>query len=315
MNVQASYTATWALETTNLSKRYGRKNWALQNATLRLPTGHIAALVGPNGAGKTTLLHLAVGLLNPTGGSVRVCGFDPVKQPKEILPRIGFVAQDHPLYKSFSVGDMLTFGRQLNPRWDNDLALQRLQRLGIPLKRAVGKLSGGQQAQVALALALAKRPDLLLLDEPVASLDPLARREFLRTLMEATAEGGPTVLLSSHIIGDLERVCDYLIILSASHVQLAGEIDEIVRTHKLLVGPRTDPTAVASVHNVIEVSHTARQTTLLVRVNGHVFDSSWEAHEVSLEDIVLAYLGQSSPNNGPHERELALAYSGKDDAS
>jgi ABC-2 type transport system ATP-binding protein len=314
MIVQARDTATWALETVNLSKRYGRKSWALQNATLCLPTGHIAALVGPNGAGKTTLLHLAVGLLNPTGGSVRVCGFDPVQQPKEILPRIGFVAQDHPLYKSFSVAEMLTFGRKLNPRWDNDLAVQRLQRLGIPLKRAVGKLSGGQQAQVALALALAKRPNLLLLDEPVASLDPLARREFLRTLMEATAEGGPTVLLSSHIIGDLERVCDYLIILSASQVQLAGEIDEIVRIHKLLVGPRTDPAAVASVHHVIEASHTARQTTLLVRVNGHMFDSSWEVHEVSLEDIVLAYLGQSSPNNDRFEQEPALAHSRKSGA-
>jgi ABC-2 type transport system ATP-binding protein len=300
----------YALETTNLSKRYGRKNWALQNATLRLPKGRVAALVGPNGAGKTTLLHLAVGLLNPTGGSVRVCGFDPVAQPNEALPRIGFVAQDHPLYKSFSVADMLTFGRKLNPRWDSDLAQRRLQRLGIPLNRAVGKLSGGQQAQVALALALGKRPDLLLLDEPLASLDPLARREFLRTLMEATAEGELTVLLSSHIIADLERVCDYLIILSASHVQLLGEIDEIVRTHKLLVGPRTDPVAIASIHNVIEASHTPRQTTLLVRVNGAVFDRSWEVRDVSLEDIVLAYLGQPSVSNDLNEREPVLVSGG-----
>jgi ABC-2 type transport system ATP-binding protein len=314
MNDQARDSTTWALESANLSKRYGRKSWALQDATLRLPTGHVAALVGPNGAGKTTLLHLAVGLLNPSGGSVRVCGFDPVKQPKEVLPRIGFVAQDHPLYKSFSVADMVTFGRKLNPRWDNDFALRRLQRLGIPLNRAVGRLSGGQQAQVALALALAKRPELLLLDEPVASLDPLARREFLRTLMEATAEGGPTVLLSSHIIGDLERVCDYLIILSASHVQLAGDIEEIVRTHKLLVGPRTDPAAVASVHNVIEASHTARQTTLLVRLNGAIFNPSWEVRDVSLEDIVLAYLGQPSANNDRYEQEPALAHGGREGA-
>jgi ABC-2 type transport system ATP-binding protein len=294
MNDRTRGGTTYALETTNLSKRYGRRSWALQGATLRLPTGRVAALVGPNGAGKTTLLHLAVGLLSPTGGSVRVCGFDPVEQPKEVLPCIGFVAQDHPLYKSFSVADMLTFGRKLNPRWDNELALSRLQRLGIPLKRPVGKLSGGQQAQVALALALAKRPELLLLDEPVASLDPLARREFLRTLMEATAEGGLTVLLSSHIIADLERVCDYLIILSASHVQLVGDIEEIVRTHKLLVGPRTDPAAVASIHNVIEASHTPRQTTLLVRLNGAIFDPSWEVRDISLEDIVLAYLGHPS---------------------
>jgi ABC-2 type transport system ATP-binding protein len=314
MNDPVRDKTTYALEAANLSKRYGRKGWALQDATLRLPTGQIAALVGPNGAGKTTLLHLAVGLLNPTGGSVRVCGFDPVAQPKEVLPRIGFVAQDHPLYKSFSVADMLTFGRKLNPRWDNDLALRRLQRLGIPLNRAVGKLSGGQQAQVALALALAKRPELLLLDEPVASLDPLARREFLRTLMEATAEGGHTVLLSSHIIGDLERVCDYLIILSASHVQLAGEIDEIVRAHKLLVGPRADPAAVASIHNIVEASHTARQTTLLVRLNGALFNPSWEVRDVSLEDIVLAYLGQPAVNGEPDERDLSLASRGREDA-
>jgi ABC-2 type transport system ATP-binding protein len=209
---------------------------------------------------------------------------------------------------------MLTFGRKLNPRWNDDLAARRLVRLGIPLNRAVGKLSGGQQAQVALALALAKRPNLLLLDEPIASLDPLARREFLRTLMEATAEGGPTVLLSSHIIGDLERVCDYLIILSASHVQVAGEIDEILRTHKLLVGPRTDPAAVASIHNVVEASHTPRQTTLLVRLNGAVFDPSWEVRDVSLEDIVLAYLGQSSVSNDHFEQEPALAHSRKSGA-
>jgi ABC-2 type transport system ATP-binding protein len=295
------------LETVNLSKRYGRKQWALQGATLRLPPGRVAALVGPNGAGKTTLLHLAVGLLTPTGGSVRVCGFDPVQQPTEVLPRIGFVAQEHPLYKTFSVADILMVGRKLNPRWDNDLALRRLQQLGIPLTRAVGKLSGGQQAQVALALALAKRPDLLLLDEPVASLDPLARRAFLRTLMEATAEGGPTVLLSSHLIADLERVCDYLIILAASRVQLTGEIEEIVSTHKLLVGPRSDPAAIASIHNVIEVSHTPRQSTLLVRLNGAIFDPAWEVRDVSLEDIVLAYLGQPAGNRA---QDPALTHSG-----
>jgi ABC-2 type transport system ATP-binding protein len=167
-----------------------------------------------------------------------------------------------------------------------------MQKLNIPLNRRVGKLSGGQQAQVALVLALAKRPDLLLLDEPLASLDPLARREFLRTLMDAVAETGLTVLLSSHIIGDLERVCDYLVILSASHVQLAGDMQEIAKEHKRLIGPRQDERAVASVHAVIEASHTERQTTLLVRTNGPLFDPSWEVQEVSMEDIVLAYLSQ-----------------------
>jgi ABC-type multidrug transport system ATPase subunit len=281
------------LETTHLSKRYGR-TWALQDCTLALPAGRVAALVGPNGAGKTTLLHLSVGLLEPTAGSVQIFGCSPLKQSAETLPRLGFVAQDHPLYRDFSVADLLTLGRKLNPRWDDALAKARMQKLGIPLDRPAGKLSGGQQAQVALVLALAKRPDLLLLDEPLAQLDPLARREFLRTLMDATVESGLTVLLSSHIIGELERVCDYLIILSASHVQLVGDMQEIGRTHKRLIGPRQDVEAIASVHTIIETSHTERQTTLLVRTNGPLFDPSWEVQEVSLEDIVLAYLSQQA---------------------
>jgi ABC-2 type transport system ATP-binding protein len=282
-----------ALETTHLSKRYGR-HWALQDCTLELPAGRVAALVGPNGAGKTTLLHLSVGLLEPTEGLVQIFGCSPLKQTTQTLPRLGFVAQDHPLYKDFTVADLLTLGRRLNPRWDDTLARARMQKLGIPLDRRAGKLSGGQQAQVALVLALAKRPDLLLLDEPLASLDPLARREFLRTLLDATVESGLTVLLSSHIIGDLERVCDYLIILSASYVQLVGDMQEIGRTHKRLVGPRQDVDALASVHTVIETSQTERQTTLLVRTNGPLFDTSWEIQEVSLEDIVLAYLSQQA---------------------
>jgi len=282
-----------ALETNKLSKRYGR-TWALQDCTLNLPAGRVAALVGPNGAGKTTLLHLSVGLLEPTAGSVQVFGLSPTTQPGEALPRLGFVAQDTPLYKGFRVDELLTLGRKLNPGFDDALARARMHNLNIPLDRRAGKLSGGQQAQLALALALAKRPDLLLLDEPLASLDPLARREFLRQLLDAVTETGLTVLLSSHIIGDLERVCDYLIILSASHVQLAGDMQEIARTHKRLIGPRQDEAAIASVHTVIEASHTERQTTLLVRTNGPLFDPSWEAQEVSLEDIVLAYLSQQA---------------------
>ena len=284
---------SYALETTTLSKRYGH-TWALQDCSLALPTGRVAALVGPNGAGKTTFLHLAAGWLPPTKGEVLVFDQKPYTQPKAVLPRVGFVAQDHPLYRSFTVEDLLTFGRKLNPRWDDTLARARMQKLGIPLARRVGQLSGGQQAQAALVLALAKRPDLLLLDEPLASLDPLARREFLRTLLDATVESGLTVLLSSHIIGDLERVCDYLVILSASYVQLVGDIQEIARTHKRLIGPHQDVDAIASVHTVIETSQTERQTTLLVRTNGPLFAPSWEVQEVALEDIVLAYLGQQA---------------------
>lgn len=287
-----------ALETSHLSKRYGR-TWALQDCSVALPAGRVAALVGPNGAGKTTLLHLAVGLLDPTGGSAQVFGLSPCEQPQEVLPRVGFVAQDHPLYRGFTVNDLLTLGRKLNPRWDDALARGRMQKLGIPLDRRAGKLSGGQQAQVALVLALAKRPDLLLLDEPLASLDPLARREFLRTLMDAVADTGMTVLLSSHNISDLERVCDYLILLSASHMQLAGDIQEILSAHKRLIGPRSDVEAIAGVHTIIEASHTERQTTLLVRANGPIFAPSWEAQEVSMEDIVLAYLSQQTGDRVP----------------
>src|SRR5260370_23646778 len=189
-----------ALETTHLSKRYGR-TWALQDCTLALSAGRVAGLVGPKGGGKTTLLNVSVGILEPTKGSVQVLSSSHLKQPTKTLPRLGFVAQDHPLYQDFTVADLLTLGRKLNPGFDDQLARARMQKLGIPLDRRAGKLSGGQQAQVALVLALAKRPELLLLDEPLASLDPLARREFLRTLLDATSRTGLTVLLSSHIIG------------------------------------------------------------------------------------------------------------------
>ena len=212
-----------------------------------------------------------------------------------LLPRVGFVAQDHPLHRSFTVGAMLKFGRCLNPTWDEEAARARLARLGIPLDRKVGKLSGGQQAQVALTLALAKCPELLILDEPVASLDPLARREFMNTVMEVVSERQLTVVLSSHIVADLERVCDHLVILSHARTLVAAPIDEVLAGHRLLTGPRADATSVARVHEVIRESHTERQTSLLVRANGHVYDASWQVHEVDLEEIVLAYLGYGAP--------------------
>ena len=280
-----------ALRTVDLGKRYGRQ-WALRGCTVEVPPGRVAALVGPNGAGKTTLLQLAVGLLAPSAGSVEVFGRSPRADEAAVLPRVGFLAQDQPLYRRFSVADMLRLGRRLNPRWDDVLARERLGRFGIPLDRAVGKLSGGQRAQVALALALGKRPDLLLLDEPVASLDPLARREFLQVLMEAAAEHGLTVLLSSHVIGDLERVCDYAIILAAGQVQVADDLDHLLATHRLLVGPRREPDAIAHLHHVLRATHTPRETTLLVHTNGQVWDQGWEVHDLSFEEIVLAYLGQ-----------------------
>jgi ABC-2 type transport system ATP-binding protein len=288
---------TIALQTSELAKRYG-STWALRDCSVSIPQGRVAALVGPNGAGKTTLLQLAIGISKPTAGRVEVFGWSPHEQPLLALARVGFVAQEHPLYRGFTVSEMLRFGRKLNPRWDERIARERLERLGIPSRRRVGKLSGGQQAQVGLALALAKRPELLLLDEPVAALDPLARREFLQTLMEAVAEDGLTVVLSSHILADLERVCDHLVILSASRVQLAGDIDGILAGHRLVTGPRERADRIAAGQTVIHERHSDRQSTLLVAGDPLRADAvcaaepTWLAETPSLEEIVLAYLGQ-----------------------
>jgi ABC-2 type transport system ATP-binding protein len=278
-----------ALETIGLGKRYG-SFWALQDCTLEIPAGSVTALVGPNGAGKTTLLHLAVGLTDPSAGEVRVLGASPQADAADVLQRIGFVAQEHPLYRGFTIAETLRLGRELNPGWDDDAARARIENLGLPLRKKVGALSGGQRAQVALTLALAKRPEMLLLDEPVASLDPLARREFLQSVMEAVAETGLTVVLSSHLVADLQRVCDHLVILAGGRTQLAGPIEEILAAHRLLTGPRSDAAEVARLHDVVRQSHTERQTTLLVRANGHVYDARWEIHELDLEEIVLGYL-------------------------
>ena len=288
-----------ALEATRLGKRYGR-TWALRDCSLRLPAGRVAALVGPNGAGKTTLLHLAVGLARPDAGEVRVLG--EVPGTTALLARVGFVAQETPLYRDFTADKLITMGGRLNRRWDAALATDRLRRLGVPSDRPVGKLSGGQRAQVALALALAKRPELLLLDEPVASLDPLARREFLQALMGSVAEYGTTVLLSSHLLGDLERSCDYLIVLQAAQVQVLGAVEDLLSAHKVLIGPRREPSTFTGAV-VVQASHTDKQTTLLVRTEGDFersrlerlrHDPEWTVEDVALEDLVLAYLADPS---------------------
>ena len=232
---------TAVLEASSLGKRYGRR-WALSDCTLSIPEGKVVGLVGPNGAGKTTLLHLGVGLLAPTSGSIEVLGGRPGDGPAQ-LGRVGFVAQDAPTYAGLTVAKHLRLGAYLNPRWDGQVAHRRIEDLGLdPIQRA-GSLSGGQRAQLALTLAIAKRPELLLLDEPVASLDPLARREFLQTLMEVVAEQGVSVVLSSHLVADLERTCDYLVVLVASRVQLSGEIGSLLASHHRLSGPRRDPAA------------------------------------------------------------------------
>jgi len=279
-----------AIRSDGLGKRYG-STWALRDCSVEVPAGSVTALVGPNGAGKTTLLKLAVGLTRPSAGTVEVLGCVPRDDERELMPRLGFVAQDHPLHMGFTVAETLKVGRRLNPGWNDEIALERIARLRLPLDRKVGELSGGQQAQVALTLALAKQPEVLLLDEPVASLDPLARREFLNSVMEAVAERAMTVVLSSHIVTDLERVCDHVVILSDSRPLLIGAIDDVVASHRLLTGPRADAAEVIRVHDVIRATHTKRQTSLVVRANGHVYDAAWELHEIDLEEIVLAYLG------------------------
>ena len=264
-----------------LGKRYG-KRWALSDCTLEVPAGRVVGLVGPNGAGKSTLLNLAVGLLEPTVGTIEVLG----SRPGARLTKVGFVAQDTPVYAGLSIGEHLRLGERLNPGWDGALARDRIARLGLDSGQKVGKLSGGQRAQLALTLGIAKRPEVLILDEPVASLDPLARREFLAHLMEAVAEHGLSVVLSSHLVSDLERVCDHLIVLVASRVQVAGAIDELMATHFRLTGPRRD----ALPPGVISASHTERQSTLLVRTDEPIHDPAWTVSELTLEDLVLAYM-------------------------
>ena len=280
------------LETGRLGKRY-RRLWALADCTLSIPGGHVVGLVGPNGAGKSTLLKLAVGLLAPTAGTIEVLGTPPAAGPAE-LARVGYLAQDAPVYAGLSVADHLRLGARLNRGWDAGLARDRVERLDLDPHQKAGTLSGGQRAQLALTLAVAKRPELLILDEPVASLDPLARREFLADLMEATAEQELSVVLSSHLVADLERVCDYLIVLVGSRVRVAGPVDELLAAHYLLAGPRRDPATLPDELTVISASHTDVQTTLLVRASGPVLDPAWTISEVGLEDLVLAYMSQAA---------------------
>ena len=281
---------TAVLETARLGKRY-RRRWALRDCSLSIPEGKVVGLVGPNGAGKTTLLHLAVGLLTPTAGSITVLGRTPAADPEQ-LARVGFVAQDTPTYARLTVAQHLRMGALMNPTWDDAGAAARIERLDLDPGQRVGSLSGGQRAQLALTLAIAKRPDLLLLDEPVASLDPLARREFLQVLMEVVAEHGVTVVLSSHLVADLERVCDHLVILVASQVQLAGDVTELLAQHRRISGPRR-PGGPPPDQEVIEESGTERQSTMLVRSCAPILDPEWTSVPVTLEDVVLAYMGRA----------------------
>jgi ABC-2 type transport system ATP-binding protein len=279
-----------ALEAAGLTKRY-RGFRALDDCDLSLPEGSVVALVGPNGAGKSTLLNLAVGLRRPTAGTIRVLDGKVPGSPMA-LAGTGFVAQDAPLYTNLSVTGMLQLARDLNPVWDPAYAVRRVGELGIPLRAKVAALSGGHQAQLALTIALAKRPRLLILDEPLARLDPLARHEFLGVLMAAVAADGMSVIFSSHVLAELERISDFLVLLNRGRVQLAGRVDALLEGHRVLTGP---PGAVAGLPATLaplRISESGAQTHVLVRATDRRRPAPprFTAHPAVLEELVLAYL-------------------------
>ncbi|PRY42185.1 ABC transporter ATP-binding protein [Umezawaea tangerina] len=261
-----------ALVAAGLGKRY-RRGWALRGCAVAVPRGRIAALVGPNGAGKSTLMALATGLLRPTEGTVAVRG------------KPGFLAQGKPLYQGFTVEEVLHAGRALNPDWDDAYARRLVAEAEVPLGARIRTLSGGQRTRVALAVALGRRPEVLLLDEPLADLDPLARQEVMGALLAEVAEQGTTVLLSSHVIADLDGICDHLLLLSGGRVQLAGDVEELLAEHRLLIGPRELDVPAAA---VVERRETGRQSTVLVR--GLEPPDDAQAHEPTLEELALGYL-------------------------
>ncbi|MFC7246004.1 ABC transporter ATP-binding protein [Catellatospora aurea] len=288
---------TAILQAHALGKRYGQRQ-ALTDCTLELPPGHVIGLVGPNGAGKTTLLQIACGMLAPTTGQIEVLGERPDGATSQ-LARVGYVAQDTPTYANLSVADHLTLGAKMNPGWDAKLAQARIEQLGLNPKQKAGKLSGGQRAQLALTLAVAKRPELLILDEPVASLDPLARRDFLRHLMESVAEHDTSVILSSHLISDLERVCDYLVVLVSSRVQLAGEVDDLLAQHHRIVCTRRREADLPAGLQLVSAEHTDRQSTFVVRTPSPLPADDWTAEHLELEDLVLTYLERGLDHGAP----------------
>ncbi|MGW2086161.1 ABC transporter ATP-binding protein [Streptomyces sp. NPDC001880] len=288
-------TGAWALEARGLGKRYGR-GWALRDISFRLPAGRICGLVGPNGAGKSTLLGIATRQVQPTEGDLRVFGV-AVDAP-EVMPKFAFLGQDKPLFKRFTVAEMLRMGAELNPGWDM-AAAERIVRSGqVPMDARVGTLSGGQRTRVAFALAFGKRPDLLLLDEPMSDLDPLARHDMSTLLMSEAVERGTTVVMSSHMLTELEDMCDYLLVLADGRIRMAGDADALVPAHALVTGLATDgdPAAALTPHTVIECRVQGRQFHALVRTNGSL-SGDWVVSEPSLEEVLLAHL--RSPDAPP----------------
>jgi len=284
-----------ALEATGLGRRY-RQKWALRDCTLSIPEGRVAALVGPNGAGKSTLLGVAAGLIPPSTGSLKVLGEDSQNQKAGLRRRVGYLDQQRPTYSSFRVEEILHFGKSSNPSWNMEIARGHLSRLNIPLEARVSNLSGGQQAQVALTVCLAKEPELLLLDEPAAELDPVAREDLLRLLMRQVAESGSTVVLSTHALNDVSAICDYVVVLARSRVVLANDIDFVLESHRFLSTKLSENVELPPGVVPLDAQRSARETTILARIELPFFDSRWDIEQPTLEEIVMAYLRQGAPS-------------------
>ena len=297
---------TSPIDSRGLGKRFHR-DWALRDCTLTIPEGAIVGLAGANAAGKSALLSLAAGLLAPSEGSIEVLGRDPLREPS-VLAEVGYVAQGAPLYRSFTVAETTEFARRTNPCWDEELAADVLKLIAPRTK--VGSLSAGERARLALALALGKRPKLMLLDEPFAGLDPLAGREFLQLLMDGVAETAATVVIASHVIADIERVCDHIVLLTGGGVRLEGNVEELLESHRILMGPRRPLGSIRGVRSIVRERHSGRQLTLLVRGDGPIPDPSWTVERVGLEELLLAYMApERMPVPVPPER-LPLRWHG-----
>ncbi|MFG1677467.1 ABC transporter ATP-binding protein [Micromonospora sp. NPDC049282] len=290
-----------AVEARDVSRRYGAV-WALRECSFELPAGRIIALVGANGAGKSTLMSIIAGTLAATSGSLLVHG-RPVLRGRSgdeggsAGSRVAILAQDKPLYRDFSVSDMLRFGRSTNRVWDQRRSLSWLERFDIPLDRRCGRLSGGQRAQVALAVALGSRPAVLLLDEPLANLDPVARTEVTGELMAEAADGDMTIMLSTHIIAELSGVGDHLLLLDAGRPVLTGDVEELLDGHVRLTGPRADQPPGPGV--IVQARHTDRQSTFVLRQpatpTAHaVVAPGWAAQSLTLDELILTYLRASA---------------------
>jgi ABC-2 type transport system ATP-binding protein len=271
-----------ALAAHGLTKRYGNGTTALSELDIAVPEGSITALVGPNGAGKSTLMKAWIGFERPTQGKVTILGIDPWRQRAQALKRVGYVPQSPALYQELSVADHLEIARALRPSFDRASALARLADLQIPPSKRAGALSGGQQAQVCLAIALGTCAEVLILDEPLASLDPLARREFLTVMSDDVRRRGATAVLSSHVISDIVQACDRLVVLTGGRKRLDADIAEILRAY--VVRPASDQRKDAPLTFLGETG----QRQQLVRVAGG--NQEGEGRPATLEEVVISHL-------------------------